>query len=737
MHGSSFENMRRCYQKYVLGGPLETRGETIVLDIGGADVNGSYREIFGAEPFRYIAADLTPGPGVEMVLTDPYSIPLPDASVHLVISGQALEHCEFFWRAFAEMNRVLHPEGFIFLIAPSAGPIHRYPVDCYRFYPDAFGALAKYAGCVLVESWLDPRGPWRDLVGVFRRADAPPIHPVPAATVPASGWDGPSGAPEEEALRGKLSYLEVLDRLHRELTPTHYLEIGVRHGVSLAMARGSATGVDPAPELSGELGRDTAIARMTSDVFFASPLADLSPDLAFIDGMHLFEYALRDFMNIEARAAPGAVLVIDDIFPNHPAQAERQRRTRAWTGDVWRVVEALRKYRPDLFLLPLDAAPTGLLLVAGLDPTNRLLWDIYNPMLREIAALPGPPRSALEREGAIDPSSVEFTRVLDALKAARGAAACPPTELVSRLRRAFAPQTPKLSVVVVAYNMARELPRTIRSLSPAMQRGIDPTEYEIIVIDNGSTCPFDEAEIRNMAPNLTIQRQPNATVSPVPAINYGISLARGDLVGVFIDGARIASPGLLANALAASKLHERPVIGAIAFHLGPTTQMESLRNGYNQKVEDALLASSGWEEDGYRLFSISALAGSSAGGWFEVPAESNSIFLRAEHWKELGGWDENFVTPGGGLVNLDMWARACADPHGQLIMLLGEATFHQVHGGVATNNPNPPQGEFHAEYMRLRGCPYKRPSRKPSYYGTLPGEAFESLKHSISGLERR
>ena len=154
---------------------------------------------------------------------------------------------------------------------------------------------------------------------------------------------------------------------------------------------------------------------------------------------------------------------------------------------------------------------------------------------------------------------------------------------------------------------------------------------------------------------------PNATVSPVPAINLGMTLARGELVGIFIDGARMASPGLLAYALAASRLHPRPMIGTIAFHLGPSVQMESVKHGYDQGPEDALLAQSGWDDDGSRLFGISAFAGSSAGGWFDLPAESNAVFLRAEHWRDLGGWDERFETPGGGLADLDMWSRICAD----------------------------------------------------------------------------
>ena len=715
-----------------------------MLDLGGADVNCSYREVFGNPPFRYWAADIAPGASVNIVLDDPYHVPLADGSIYIVISGQTLEHSEFFWRTFEEMVRVVRRDGFIFLITPSTGPIHRYPVDCYRFYPDAYNALAKHAGCILVESWLDERGPWRDLVGVFRPADAPKLAAVTQCPAPGSrGWNGAPGTAEEETVTGALPYLEILDRLHRELAPAHYLEIGVRHGISLALARGPATGVDPAPALDRDLPQTARVVPLTSDEFFAGQTGGVRPDLCFIDGMHLFEYALRDFMNFERCAAPGALAVIDDVLPNHPAQAERERRTRAWTGDVWRLVEVLQRYRPDLFLLPLDTAPAGLLLVAGLDPANRVLWDAYNPIVREARKRMGPLQSVIERRGAVPPAGHTVPHVLKALKGAR-AEGCAPHEVVARLRLTrddgtmgrplSRPHTPKLSVIVIGYNMARELPRTIQSLSPAMQRDINPNDYEVILIDNGSTQTFDEAGLRRLLPNLVVHRLQDATVSPVPAINFGLSVARGDLVGVCIDGARIASPGLLSKALAASRLHERPVIGTIAFHLGPKVQMESVKNGYNQAVEDKLLANSGWEADGYRLFTISAFAGSSSGGWFELPAESNAFFLRAEHWRGLGGWDEGFMTPGGGLANLDTWARVCADPTSELIMLLGEATFHQVHGGIATNSLDPPQALFHEEYVRLRGRAYERPTRQPLYFGTLPETLRTSLKFSLERL---
>src|ERR1700751_4124404 len=172
MHPSSFENMRRCLARHVGGEVFEQHAAIRVADIGGRDVNGSYRPLFDHPKFVYMAIDLDDAPDVEVVMSSPDRIPLADGSVDVVISGQMLEHCEAFWVIFGEMARVLSPDGVMVVIAPSGGPIHRFPVDCYRFYPDAFHALARTAGLDLVELLHDDRGPWNDLVGVFRHRGA-------------------------------------------------------------------------------------------------------------------------------------------------------------------------------------------------------------------------------------------------------------------------------------------------------------------------------------------------------------------------------------------------------------------------------------------------------------------------------------------------------------------------------------------------------------------------------------
>jgi len=378
MHASSKENMIRCRDRYLTPEYLRDKGSVTVLDMGGADVNGSYRDVFSNELFVYKVADISDAEGVEIVMDDPYHIPLPDGSVDLVVSGQMLEHSEFFWLVFEEMVRVLVPDGFLFLIAPSAGPIHRHPVDCYRFYPDAYHALAKYAGCHLLEVRHDQKGPWNDLVGVFAKTKKIKTYD------PNARWNRFSSATginrvrswvrADEAIKGGLDYLEVLKTIHLELRPETYLEIGVHEGKSFRLATCHAIGVDPAMKMEQSPDRDESLIHLASDEFFESDpsLMKQAPDLIFIDGMHLFEFVLRDFMHCERVANSTTLIVIDDVFPNHPRQAQRERLTNIWTGDVWKIYECLKRHRPDLFLLPIDTRPTGMLLIAGLSP--HLAW---------------------------------------------------------------------------------------------------------------------------------------------------------------------------------------------------------------------------------------------------------------------------------------------------------------------------------------------------------------------------
>lgn len=410
MHVTSMENMERCYRRFVEGTELEKQERSLVLDLGGADLNGSYRDLFRAPCFDYIGADIAPGEGVSLVLGSPYEIPLEDASVDIVLSGQMLEHCEFFWQSFAEMVRVLKPSGFIFLIAPSAGPEHRYPVDCYRFYPDAYRALARYAGCELVDVWRDARGPWEDLVGVFRRKDAPPL--AARALAPRDAEPAPPAIPgsaEEEAAAGSTPVPEVMQELHRTLKPRACLEIGARDAAFLSLAHCPALGIGPHAGAIQDLPENVrTVAAASGDFFFGrgnEPVTDPAPDLIFLDGSRFFECVLHDFMQAERLSSPASLVVVNHALPNHPAQGARARSTQLWAGEVWKLYDALRIQRPDLVLIPLDANPAGLLLVGGLDRKNDLLWKGFNWVVDEYGrGRDVPPPEILSRGIARAPS---------------------------------------------------------------------------------------------------------------------------------------------------------------------------------------------------------------------------------------------------------------------------------------------------------------------------------------------
>ena len=287
-----------------------------------------------------------------------------------------------------------------------------------------------------------------------------------------------------------------------------------------------------------------------------------------------------------------------------------------------------------------------------------------------------------------------------------------------------------LSVVVVAYDMQRELPRTMRSLTPPYQRGIDADRYEVIVVDNGSPTPLRGGTREEPGVRVRVERLEPAPPSPARAANRGIEISAAALVGLFIDGARMASPGLLALAKRAALLAPRAVIATLGWHLGPTRHIEAPEAGYDQADEDRLLEETDWMRDGYRLFAISTLAGSSGRGWFGPLGESNALFMPSAMWAELGGLDEEFALPGGGLVNHDLLRRACELPGAELIVLLGEGTFHQIHGGAATSGRYTRE-EAGEEYERLRGRPYSPPELPPMYLGNVPTTTLPALEHSI------
>jgi len=149
MHQSSFEKMLSFRDAYLEGRQNEPLR---ILDLGSMDVNGSYKPIFDSTGWIYQGVDLSTGPNVDLVLQNPYSWKeIPSGSADVFVSGQAFEHIEFFWITILEVMRVLRTGGLCCIIAPAGGFEHRYPVDCWRFYPDGMRALARFARLTVLE----------------------------------------------------------------------------------------------------------------------------------------------------------------------------------------------------------------------------------------------------------------------------------------------------------------------------------------------------------------------------------------------------------------------------------------------------------------------------------------------------------------------------------------------------------------------------------------------------------
>jgi len=132
-----------------------------VLDVGALDVNGCYRPLFHPTVFDYVGLDCELGPNVD-VTRDIYSLDY-DAEFDLVISGQTLEHLEFPLLAAQRMKQAVKPGGYIVLVAPNTWSEHRYPLDCWRVWPDGMRFLLEGFEVIVC------RAENEDTIGVGRR----------------------------------------------------------------------------------------------------------------------------------------------------------------------------------------------------------------------------------------------------------------------------------------------------------------------------------------------------------------------------------------------------------------------------------------------------------------------------------------------------------------------------------------------------------------------------------------
>lgn len=187
-----------------------------------------------------------------------------------------------------------------------------------------------------------------------------------------------------------IKYMDWLSILHAAIKPRTYLEIGVAGGHTLQLAQPStaAIGVDPAFRIECQINSWSRLFRTTSDDFFAKNdvkalFAGTPLDFAFIDGLHTFDQALKDFINIEKHAHKNTIVVAHDIFPVEPLTALREQLTTFWVGDTWKMIPLLIKERPDLRIFTLPTYPSGLAVITNLDPESTVLGSRVDTLIED------------------------------------------------------------------------------------------------------------------------------------------------------------------------------------------------------------------------------------------------------------------------------------------------------------------------------------------------------------------
>jgi hypothetical protein len=286
-----------------------------------------------------------------------------------------------------------------------------------------------------------------------------------------------------------------------------------------------------------------------------------------------------------------------------------------------------------------------------------------------------------------------------------------------------------LSVIVICYKMEGQIGNTLKSLSMPYQRGIDAKNYEILLVDNGSPQPLAQ-DTRSIAENIHYEYVPpdKAAGNPGIARNRAVARARGETVCLMIDGARMVTPGVLNWGLQLTRVSPTALVEVRGWHLGHKMQMESVLEGYTSETEREMLDGIDWTHNGYRLFEIGTPAQSTASAFYGKATETTCAFMSRAMYQSIGGYDERYAEPGGGLANFDFFYRATTSAD-IVFTLLGEGTFHQIHGGASTGL----SAEMRrATFRRWRG-EYERLSRRfinspPPYEPVLAGHVPDECR---------
>ena len=299
---------------------------------------------------------------------------------------------------------------------------------------------------------------------------------------------------------------------------------------------------------------------------------------------------------------------------------------------------------------------------------------------------------------------------------------------------------PLLSIIVIGYKMSVQLAQTLYTLSTHYQMGVTEQEYEVIVVENASNDNFDESIIPDLGRNFQFYRRDDSTHTPVPAVNFAFSKCTGQAIGLMIDGARMVTPRVIQYVLMSQRISPHFFTVVPGYHLGEQGQHFNVSKGYNEEVERKLLGAKNWRDNGYELFSIADISGANPNGYLQPIMECNCMFAPALSFKKIGYADERFTLRGGGAINLHMFRSLGMLPDSELIVLPGEGSFHQYHGGVTTSEYEGLEREraSHREQLQhIWGGEFHSLRREPTLLGAITPLAQDYLEFSVERSKKR
>jgi glycosyltransferase involved in cell wall biosynthesis len=293
--------------------------------------------------------------------------------------------------------------------------------------------------------------------------------------------------------------------------------------------------------------------------------------------------------------------------------------------------------------------------------------------------------------------------------------------------------TPKISILLIVFNMRRQAMNTLYSLSANYQQNVIEEDYEVVIVENRSSHLLDPEEIKRILPNGRYFLREEAGSSPVHAINFGFQQCRSPMIGLMIDGARILSPRVLEYALMAQRIDANALIAVPGYNLGPAEHQLAPQHQYDEATEIQHLKKIGWENNGYRLFDISSIGGANPTGVINPLLESNCVFCSRISFEKIGWADTEFTYPGGGSLNLHIFRSLGMLAETQHYFILpGEGSFHQLHGGVTTHarEDRTELLKKFAQQLNHRWGVFSVLKREPILLGAVTAHAQEFLNFS-------